>query len=350
MSLYRQTPYDTSKPSFFRCIGRLLFILLLLGGVCSAIFLLFFRGYVVSTEDGPRFELPFLANKQEAQAAFANEPSLSVPTEEPSSMPTPLHALSLSSDAIMEESAYHQMQQAGCNAVIFDMRTQDGALHYVSSLEFAIASGASAALPERNDAIRRMNQNPSLYTIARVSCFPDAKLAASNPDLCLMRPSGVPWRDQAQSAWLSPHNKTVQTYLFDICRELSALGFDEILLTNCSYPSKGFANQTFYDNDDSISAFSVTLEDFYQELHSILDAKQVYLSIQWEPSEQNNHNQELSGQTLESVVLSADRVWMHADWDEATEVFSSHGLSFPKSSLVLIVNALEESSFSWAMS
>ncbi len=39
--------------------------------------------------------------------------------------------------------------------------------------------------------------------------------------------------------WLDPTQETVQAYLIGLCRELADLGFDEILLTHCAYPTQG---------------------------------------------------------------------------------------------------------------
>ena len=50
--------------------------------------------------------------------------------------------------------------------------------------------------------------------------------------------SGSPWRDEAGHTWLDPAQEEVQTYLIGLCRELAELGFDEILLTHCAYPTQ----------------------------------------------------------------------------------------------------------------
>lgn len=349
MSIYRQKPHYTSKPSFLHRIGIGLFLLFLLAGLASAIFLFFFRGYVVDTPDGPRLELPFFAKESSVQPVFSDDTSVTIPSEGDKPLLDPLHAIRLPTEAILDGTARTEMQKAGCNAVIFDMRTDDGSLHYVSDLSLAIDSGASAALPDLNEAIQSMNQTSDLYTIARVSCFPDSKLTQTKPELALHRTSGAVWKDDAQGAWLSPSRDEVQSYLLDICRELTALGFDEILLTNCAYPTKGAVSQFGGGSDDSIDAFCVTLEDFYEEMRNVLEAQGVRLSILWEPSPESEVQKALSGQTLESLVLAADRVWMEGEYEEAVDVFSSRGLSFSNLSLVSILLHSGSTSISWAV-
>lgn len=348
MSIYRKRPQYTPRPSLLHRVGTVLFFLLLLAGFLSAIFLFFFRGYVVDTPDGPHLELPFLAKESATLPVASTNVSVTVPEADSRPLLEPLHAIRLSCDTIMDGSAHDKMQKAGCNAVIYDMRTDDGSLNYVSDLNLAIESGASAALPNLNDAIRSMNASPDLYTIARVSCFSDSKLAKLKPELALSRASGATWMDDSKVAWLSPNHDEVQSYLYDICRELGALGFDEILLTNCAYPTKGTLSQ-ISGSEDSVSAFSASLEDFYRQMRTIANAKGVRLSICWESSEGSEEEKAASGQTLESLVLSADRVWMKESYAEAVNVFSSHGLSCSNFAFVSILSNPGKSSFSWAI-
>lgn len=355
MSIYRQEPHYTSKPSLWRRLGKLLLLLLLLAGIASAVFLLFFRGYVVETPDGPRLQLPFLAKSEsqtskheEDSAVFSKDSTVTLPDEESTPLLSPLHAIRLDQDAILESSAEKQMQEADCNAVLLDMRKDDGSLCYVSKLSIAIDSGASAATPGLNEAILEMNRNPDVYSIARVSCFSDDYLSKSKPDLALQRVSGVPWRDQDQRAWLFPDRDEVQSYLSDICRELSALGFDEILLTHCYYPTQGARAQQF-EGSESVEALALSMEGFYQELRRVLAAEQVTLSIQYEESPKSETGAPLNGQRLDALLPLADRVWLDQGNKAATEVFFSHGLSSSDISCVSILEKSGNISDSWAI-
>lgn len=353
MSIYRQEPNYTPKSSPWQHIAKAFLFLLLLAGLISAVFLLFLRGYVVDTLAGPRLQLPFLSNAQprdngEVASVFSNDPTVTVPDESEPAPLSPLHAIRLSSDAILDGTAEEQMKLGGGNAVILDMRLEDGSLCYVSKLRPAIDSGASAATPGLNNAIRTLNQNSSLYSIARVSCFSDEKLTRLQPDLALKRSSGVAWRDEAQRAWLSPDCDPVQDYLFAIFQELSALGFDEILLTNCAYPTNGARAQHFSGND-SVETLALTLEGFYQEVRRTLAEKSIPLSVLWQPSPQNENDHPCSGQRLEDLLPLSDRVWLEGDALAAQEVFASHGLPSANLSIVSVLTQPGSASNSWAI-
>lgn len=358
MSIYKQRPSYSTRPSFWRRLGTILLILLLLTGLASAAFLFFFRGYVVHTPSGPRLQLPFFLQTQSHpngedeetdRTVFANDQTVTLPeqTSKPELL-SPLHAIRLSEDSILNGTAEKDMKKVGANAVIFDMRGEDGALHYISTLTSAIDSGASAASPGLNEAIQTMNRNPNLYTIALVSCFSDSYVGKLQPELCLTRDAGVPWRDEDNMTWLSPSKDAVQTYLFAICRELSALGFDEILLTNCSYPTQG-ARQQQFEGCDRVETLSLTLHDFYQEARRVAKEKEVALSLLWEDAPKNDKQKPLSGQNLEDILPLADRVFLVGDERQAAETFSSRGLSSAGFSLVSILSEKGPASTSWAI-
>lgn len=358
MSIYRQRPSYSTRPSLWRRLGKILLILLFLAGLASAAFLFFFRGYVVNTPSGPRLQIPFFLQTQSqpnsegeetTSAVFCSDQTVTLPEQTSSpELLSPLHAVRLSEDSIIKGTAEKDMKKAGANAVIFDMRGEDGALHYISNLKSAIDSGASAASPGLNEAIQTMNRNPNLYSIALVSCFSDSYVGKLQPELCLTRDAGVPWRDEENKIWLSPSKDPVQTYLFAICRELSDLGFDEILLTNCSYPTQG-ARQQQFEGCDRVETLSLTLHDFYQEARRVLKEQEVALSLLWEDAPKNDKQKPLSGQNLVDILPLADRVFLVGDERQTAEAFSSHGLSSTNLSLVSILSEKGSSSTSWAI-
>lgn len=356
MSIYRQKPSYSTRPSAWQRVAKLLLILLFLAGLASALFLFFFRGYVVNTPSGPRLELPFLlktqsstaAGKQEAASAVFGANTITLPDAETTPLLSPLHAIRLSEDSMRNGKAEEEMKRAGANAVMVEMRGADGSLHYISKLKTAIDSGASSASPGINEDIQTMNRNPALYTIALVSCFSDSYLGNVQPELCLQREAGVPWRDQQNMTWLSPSKDATQTYLLDICRELADLGFDEILFTNCAYPTQGARSQQF-EGSDSVETLSLTLNDFYQEARRALKEKGVSLSLRWEESPENEAKKPLSGQSLEDILPLADRVFLDGSGDHVREVFSSRGLSSSNLSLIPIQSEPGSASSSWAV-
>lgn len=347
MSVYREDPKYSAKPTLLQRLGRILLILILLMGLASGIFLLFFRGFVVDTPEGRELRLPFLA--QEPQTTAFSSDSVTMPNSPTPELPDPLHAVLLPLSSCEEGTVGDDLRRHKANAAVFDMKDSSGSLSYVSTLSQAISSGASAADPERNQQLIHMNQLEGLYTVARVSCFRDDLLAQRNPELALTRVSGSPWRDEDRNAWLSPSQDQVQAYLLDVCRELAALGFDEILLTNCAYPVTGRQELLREDQNTIPDLRTSVLEGFYGELSNVLKEEGMVLSIQWEGSLDAESTAPLNGQGLSITALAADRIWVEAGEEALSAVFAGQGLSAETLSLVSVGTVPGESSNSWAI-
>ena len=145
------------------------------------------------------------------------------------------NAITLRTDQIDQAEAL----VAGHDTVVLPMQNEDGSLNYVSRLPLAVESGASWGDPARNQRLRALNERGELHTVAEISCLRDQLLIQNDPALSLRRVSGSPWRDGAGYGWLDPAERRVEAYLIGVCRELADLGFDEIVLTHCAYPTEG---------------------------------------------------------------------------------------------------------------
>lgn len=76
-----------------------------------------------------------------------------------------------------------------------------------------------------------------MYTIARVWRLPGQHPALSG------QPGGPEgglwnWRDEEKLRWLDPDSETARAYIVGLCRELAQLGFDEIMLDQCWFPTR----------------------------------------------------------------------------------------------------------------
>ena len=182
-------------------ITRILYLALCVSGLVSGAFLLLCCFGVVD---------PALL--------FQREETAVLPTSAPAEVPQPeeagaANAITLRTDQIDQAEAL----AVGHDTVVLPMQNEDGSLHYVSRLPLAVESGASWGDPARNQRLRAQN----------------------DPALSLRRVSGSPWRDGAGYGWLDPAERRVEAYLIGVCRELADLGFDEIVLTHCAYPTEG---------------------------------------------------------------------------------------------------------------
>lgn len=244
-------------------------LLVLLAAALAA--LLFLEPYIIYSADGVRLELPFF--QKEEPDAPASQPPLVVETAQPTPTLTPepaeeFRGVLLARTALYDGTAEAQTAGAGATAAIFDMKGDDGSLGYISQLELAQASQVSAADPAINAAIQLLNGG-ELRTVARVSCFRDNTVPRENGAMSI-RKSGGNWRDGEDIRWLSPASPEARAYVTGVCRELAELGFDELLLDNCGFPTQGRLDQIAVGGSYDPESLDASLELFFRELEEAL--------------------------------------------------------------------------------
>lgn len=298
----RHSSYHT--PSLPSRIGRVLLVLLCSAGVLSGGFLLLCGLGGLS---------PAAISQQ--VSAWLHPPAASTPASAPAedlSLPEendPFQGVFLSLDQLADA----QTLADGYDGVILPMKTADGALGYVSALPLAADAGASSGDPDRNEALRALNDTPGLYTVAQVSCLRDSALVREEPGLSLHRVSGSPWLDESRRGWLDPAQPQVQSYLIGLCRELAQLGFDEILLTDCGFPTQGDL-----DSLRAVEEKEETLETFCRQLQGALADTPVTLSVMGQRDSVTADP--VSGQTT-ALLATFGRVWTQAEDQETLAAF-----------------------------
>ena len=298
----RHSSYHT--PSLPSRIGRALLVLLCSAGVLSGGFLLLCGLGVLS---------PAAISQQ--VSAWLHPPAASTPASAPAedlSLPEendPFQGVFLSLDQLADA----QILADGYDGVILPMKTADGALGYVSALPLAADAGASSGDPDRNEALRALNDTPGLYTVAQVSCLRDSALVREEPGLSLHRVSGSPWLDESRQGWPDPAQPQVQSYLIGLCRELAQLGFDEILLTDCGFPTQGDL-----DSLRAVEEKEETLETFCRQLQGALADTPVTLSVMGQRDSVTADP--VSGQTT-ALLATFGRVWTQAEDQETLAAF-----------------------------
>ena len=234
----RRNGYDSYHGrSRVRTFLKVLIVLLLVVLAVAVGALLWLEPYIDYSANGIKINLPFFQQKEPAPATGA---PVVVTTPEPTPTPEPeedFRGILLPNSALYDGTAAQQVEAAGATAALFDMKADDGSLGYISGLALAIQAEASAADPALNAAIQLLNGG-EVYTVARVSCFRDNLVPRSDMTLAIHTNAGN-WRDSGDTCWLSPANESARQYVVGVCRELAALGFDEILLDNWAFPTDG---------------------------------------------------------------------------------------------------------------
>lgn len=274
---------------------------------------------VYTSDGGFHLDLPF-AQESAQPSPEGSEPLVVISTNpEPTPSPTPkpeqpLHAVELPRSALTDGTAQSQVEAAGGNAALFDLKADDGTLGYVSQVALAVNTGASATDPTLNEAIRTLNSG-ALYTVARVSCFRDNTVPYNEPTLGIKTNKNYNFRDAGDIRWLSPTSEEARQYVVDLCLELAGLGFDEILLDNSGYPTTGYLSTIKTGTAYDPSQFQTVVAGFYQQVRAALAEPypEVKLSVVAGEGVLQNGTDPDSGQSLTALAANADRVWTALD-------------------------------------
>ena len=239
----------------------------------------------ISLPDLPTIQIQMPASTQKPE----EEPSTTSPDESTSEEPTPtptqspavteIRAVEVSVAQLLDGTAQSQVQQNGCNAVVVEVKGNQGTLQWPSQVAQAQQWGAIANQQSLTQALKTLSDQ-GIYLVARVDCFRDQLLSVNNMDgSLLMTKGGNRWYDSRGKSWVTPVYQTVRDYLTALCVELSGMGFDELVLDSSYFPDQGelhvLAQSTNYPD-----ARTVPVETFWKQVSTALEGKDVVLSAQ----------------------------------------------------------------------
>ncbi len=151
------------------------------------------------------------------------------------------------------ETALELAANGSINAVVIDMKHDDGTLAYISETDFAVTAGVN---PEDDESVRSSIaslKDAGLHLIARVSAFKDNIVPRKIQYSSVHVRSGVIWLDYNYHTWLDPYSQSACEYISSVSAELCELGFDEILLDHVQFPTVGKTNLLYYEDEATIS-------------------------------------------------------------------------------------------------
>lgn len=222
---------------------------------------------------------PSVADKTVTIPDIVPEPWKS-PTDERLAWPTDraLRAIYLGGrDALGSwEDTLDHLKARNMNAVILDGKAYMGELTYASKVDVAVKINASKEAPilDLSRTIRFAHKR-GVRVIMRISCFHDPFTAEKDKELSV---KGT-WGGAYPIGWLDPGNPKAQQYVFDLMKEVIALGADEINLDYVRYPVQGgLGNADFHLKDTGRTRVGV-ITDFVSKAHAITQAAKIPLSV-----------------------------------------------------------------------
>ena len=256
---------------------RIALMVLLVVVILAAVAVMALSRYIVYDEEGRlRMELPW----QEEPAEETPELPLDLTIEEPVKTqtlrgfctPVPLTRENWS------DSNDRAKESFDCNAAAVTLKDAAGNVYFNSAVALP---GTVQFQEEETDAalaaVVAYSQSMGGHSIARLSCFHDPKAANRDVEnMGLKNTGGYIFYDGNNSQWLDPAKPAAREYLCGLAKEAAELGFDEIILTDVSYPTVGKLDKIDYGEGER----SGHLADFLEEMRAALAPYGVMLSIE----------------------------------------------------------------------
>ena len=279
---------------------------------------------IVFSSDGITFNNPFAKNTPEPTPSPSpsptSKPDLVIVSPTPTSTPTP-SPTATPKQSFLLKSAYlpdisdpvamagiMQLADKGViNAVIIDMKHDDGTLGYISANQNAEQAGANVAEHDAEALVGQLKDS-GLYLVARISAFKDNIVPRKIQSTSVKVQSGVIWLDRDYHGWMNPYLQEAQNYVTDIALELADMGFDEILLEHFCFPTIGRPQLIYYGEYKSVSK-AETISNFAQELSQRLVEKNTLLSVNLSSSVILEGVNEALGHDAASLYGIADRIY-----------------------------------------
>lgn len=210
-------------------------VLLLLGGGAF----LYCQNHLVYDENGQvHLELPFLSKKEPQTQPSGGEQDpndVDFTREEPQGPVIEIIAAKeLATNAL--ESDPSATLPAEQKTVVLDVKLADGTYTYKPSFQAAGTVGSAVS----TENLKKLTAADK-YVIARVSALGDTAYAKAHvEDAGLLRTwDQWLWYDYSSECWLDLTKPLTQSYLKQVCKDLTDLGVDEILLENFGWPAVG---------------------------------------------------------------------------------------------------------------
>ena len=249
---------------------KTLVVVLLVLVILAAVGFMVMQRFIVYDDMGvPQMTLPGMERPQ-PQNPQLGEVDITIEEGEPEQQAAvqTLRAFQLGDDpAAWEETLASSGRQAFCVTV----KAAGGQLRYPFDVSVAgqVRADTAAAAEE---ALRAL-LNSGGYSIARISCLRDGSVARANVEtMSLKNTGGFVFYDGNNENWLDPAKEATRGYLSALAVECADLGFDEILLTDLSYPTGGKLDKIAYGDPGSVSQAAWNAEQINQLVAAVKTA------------------------------------------------------------------------------
>lgn len=311
--------YRGRSPLWKKVVAVLLVLVIL-----AAMGVIALQNCIVYDEAGrARIELPWEQEEPETDTSSSGSDSeeLNITVEEAVKAPEELRGAQIAAAPLtmkdwQEENDRVSVISPQAGALALTVKESSGRVCYDSPAARAVSGSIIKADSGTGEAIAAMNGAWD-YTIARVSCLLDPIAAKADVEgLGLKNTGGYVFYDGNNLNWLDPAKVGTMDYLCSIAEECAAMGFDEILLTNLSYPTVGKLDKIDYgENVDRQEALENLVDAVTKALAA--DYPEVRVSVELPAEVITAGADGTAGLVLEDMACRVDRVYAVTTAEEA---------------------------------
>ena len=296
--------------------------------ILAAASVIYLEQHIVYSSGGRRqIVLPWQSEEADAapvgdQQGAENRPNVEVVVEPPKeeepqeilARARPAAALTRAVWAEFEAGMAADSAMGTCNAVVVRLKTSNGTVYFESANAVSGAVQVAGDPGETASVLNLVTSREGLHAIASMSCLQDFK--AANADVegrGLKNTGGYIFYDGNNSLWLDPCKPSAREYVCALAKEIAELGFDELLLTDFSYPTVGKINKIFYNTDVPLAN---NLDQLLSELRTALEPYDILLSVEIPKAVIAEGPDLTAGLDLSRLAGRVDRIYAEAAPEE----------------------------------
>ena len=306
--------------------GRRWLIVALVLIILAAVAFWAVQRYIVYDMGGYHFELPWRRSAENVQPEHpAVRPDLEIVIEggdgEQPPVTQPLHAQELDVSTLQGGAARAlQALPENVNAVAIRLKNSGGELLYPSTLPEALEAKAVVGSSIVGMSVRELCTS-DYYTVARLSALHDSIYSfAHMTDAAVQQLAynGYIWYAPDSTFYLAPEKELARQYLVNIAREVAALGFDEVLFDEFTYPPGGRLNNI--RTEDRTMTQEEALALLADELRAALEPTGTRLSLTLDAATVLAGGNETTGQSLAALADRFDRIYVPTAEEQLPEL------------------------------
>ncbi len=176
------------------------------------------------------------------------------------------------------EEIIQLVDETELNAVVIDVKNDEGYITYSMSSETVEALGATVKYVNDMPALVERLHEKGIYVIARVVAFRDPHLAEAKPEWSVHKTNGSIYYDNSGLAWVNPYKREVWDYLVEVATCAAEDGFDEIQFDYVRFSTEIKAGTVDYGEDSATVSKTEIITEFTKYAHDKLSPLGVYVS------------------------------------------------------------------------